>query len=216
MKIINGWHLPELDSLISKQARHHTHPDTDYQQEVLDAALVLVRNWRLALDIGGNVGLHTVRLAQKFDKVIAFEPSSINYECLQANTQQFANIELRQQALGEQPTTLCLELPEGMANCGAFSFKDFQNLSVAKHQEMVTVIPLDDLDLAPDMIKIDTQGFERQVLMGARRTLAQYQPVIIVEVAKKGPVAELMEILAPLNYEIAYVTNKDKVFAVKK
>ena len=215
MKVINGWHLPELDSLISKQARHHPHPDTDYQQEIFDAALELVHRCRLAIDVGANVGLHTVRLAQRFDRVAAFEPSSINFECLQANTRMFSNVDLHQQALGDRSTTLCLELPKDMANCGAFSFRDFRDSNGDKYQEMVPVITLDSLGLRPGLIKIDTQGFEPQVLRGARETLLAARPVIIAEVAKKGPVAELMEILSPLGYEVAYATNKDKVFAVR-
>lgn len=213
MKIVNGWHLPDFDTKIAKQACKLTHPHTDYQQEVFDAAMKWVRGWDMAIDVGANIGLHSVRLCQQFLKVEVFEPSSANFECLAANTAMYNNIVLHQLALGQQAGELCLELDSASNNCGAFSFKDFQNTDQPKHQETVLVQRLDEFDLKPNLIKIDTQGFESEVLRGAEQTLAQHRPVIIAEVGKKKFVDALLEIIGPFGYSMMYATNKDKVFA---
>jgi hypothetical protein len=45
----------------------------------------------------------------------------------------------------------------------------------------VPVVPLDALNLDPDVIKIDVQGTETEVVMGAIETLRRAQPAVIVE-----------------------------------
>ena len=74
---------------------------------------------------------------------------------------------------------------------------------------------LDELNLTPDFIKIDTQGFEKNVLLGSIETIKKTKPVILAEVAKKGPVKELLDILQPLGYEISWASNSDKVFSFR-
>ena len=214
MKKINGWCLPEFDTLLSKQARHHPHPTTDYQQEIFDAAIARVRRFGLAIDVGANVGFHTVRLATRFQQVLSFEPAAANYECLEANTDLFSNVVLHKMGLGRDACQLTLELPSDSTNCGAYSLKDFRDQATNKSSETVSIVPLDTLDYDPDLIKIDTQGFEPEVLQGAIKTIERSKPVILAEVAKKGPVQQLLDILAPFGYQMAYATNKDKVFAV--
>lgn len=216
MKNVNGWHLPEFDTLLSKQARHHPHPSTDYQQEIFDAAMALVATFGTAIDVGANVGFHTVRLAQKFHTVMAFEPASANHECLLINTNQFHNVSVYNMGLGHEQSDMALELPQDSTNCGAYSLKDFQAQSTAKSSETIRVVPLDNFDLEVDFIKIDTQGFESEVLRGATKTIQRCKPVILAEVAKKGPVQALLDIIAPFGYEVYYATNKDKVFAVRR
>ena len=41
---------------------------------------------------------------------------------------------------------------------------------------------LDDDDLAPDVVKIDVQGYEEAVVRGGWRTLSEHRPVLVVEV----------------------------------
>ena len=45
----------------------------------------------------------------------------------------------------------------------------------------VVIVPVDDLELAPDVVKIDVEGWEQQVLNGMHRTLQQHKPVLIIE-----------------------------------
>ncbi|MBX9768592.1 MAG: FkbM family methyltransferase, partial [Bdellovibrionales bacterium] len=55
--------------------------------------------------------------------------------------------------------------------------------SVPNHisEEKMEVVPLDELQLRPNFIKIDVQGLELQVLKGAMQTIKRYRPLIMVE-----------------------------------
>lgn len=48
-------------------------------------------------------------------------------------------------------------------------------------QQNVDVIPLDDLQMQPDIIKIDAEGFDLQVLLGLRQTIAACRPHVLIE-----------------------------------
>lgn len=212
MKCINGWFLPDLDTLLSKSALKSAHPDSGYQQDKLDAAITFVKNFNLAVDIGANVGFFSTRLSKIFNQVKSFEPASQNFECLEENIKIFKNIEIYQLGLGDKEEDLNLELPKDNPNCGAFSFKDFVNSKEEKYIEKIKIIKLDSLNLNPDFLKIDTQGFEKNVLLGALETIKKSNPVILAEVAKKGPTKELLDMLSPLGYDIAWHSNSDKIF----
>ena len=72
MKNIVGWMVPDFDRVIAKQCR--SFPETSYQQDILDWAISNIKSFNLAVDVGANVGLHSVRFAQKFLQVESFEP----------------------------------------------------------------------------------------------------------------------------------------------
>jgi len=46
----------------------------------------------------------------------------------------------------------------------------------------VSVVPLDSFDLAPDLIKLDVEGFEQQALKGLENTLRSHYPVLLIEI----------------------------------
>ena len=48
-------------------------------------------------------------------------------------------------------------------------------------QKPVEIVRLDDLGLKPDIIKIDTEGFEYQVLLGLENTLKTQRPYVVFE-----------------------------------
>lgn len=46
----------------------------------------------------------------------------------------------------------------------------------------VSVVPLDNFNLAPDLIKLDVEGFEQQALNGLENTLCKHYPALLVEI----------------------------------
>jgi len=45
----------------------------------------------------------------------------------------------------------------------------------------VVIVPVDDLQVAPDVVKIDVEGWEQQVLNGMQKTLQRHKPILIIE-----------------------------------
>ncbi len=46
----------------------------------------------------------------------------------------------------------------------------------------VSVVPLDNFDLAPDLIKLDVEGFEQQALKGLENPLSSHYPALLIEI----------------------------------
>lgn len=214
MKQYRGWWFPDADEHLSSQVKAD-YPETYYQQNILDAALSFVKKYNTAIDIGGNVGLHAVRLSKLFSDVHTFEPVSNNYECLEKNTLGYTNIKLYKSGLGNEDSKLTIEIPVNMAiNCGAYSISKFTDSDEEKITENIDVYKLDNYNLAPDFIKIDTEGFEFQVLEGAYNTLEKHKPTIVAEVAKKKPTKKVLDFLKEFGYDLVWTANSDKVFSV--
>jgi hypothetical protein len=207
-----GWTFPDIDSHFRDSVGEF--PETTYQQGALDAAFKYVKKFGVAIDAGANIGLQSVRLAQKFEHVHSFEPTSINHDCLISNTKNFTNIQLYKLGLGEQEEHAVIKIPTEAKNCGAFSIVDFNNYENAVLEENIKISTLDKFQLSPDFIKIDTQGFELFILKGAKNTLKN-KPVLLLECEKKQEKHLINEYLNPLGYAIVETVRKDSIWVAK-
>ena len=207
-----GWSFPDIDSHFRDWVGEF--PETSYQQGALDAAFKYVKKFGVAIDAGANIGLQSVRLAQKFNHVHSFEPTSVNYDCLVNNTKNFSNIQIYKTGLGESESSAVIKLPIESTNCGAFSIIDFNNDEDSSFTENIKILPLDQFQLSPNFIKIDTQGFELFILRGAKNTLKN-KPVLLLECEKKQEKQLISEYLTPLGYAIVETVRKDSIWVAK-
>lgn len=143
-----------------------------YQITKLHMALRFVTNWTRAVDIGAHVGLWSYHLAKSFIHVEAFEPVPEHANCFVKNVEA-ENVTLHQCALGAEEgrvaITRCVE------NSG--------HSHVAPDGDVTArILTLDSFGLQHvGFVKLDVEGFERDVLRGAIDTLARCRPTIIVE-----------------------------------
>lgn len=205
-----GWHFPDFDRHFARTVS--LWPNTDYQQATIDEAVQHVKGFSCAVDVGGNIGLHTVRFAQKFQQVHSFEPTDINFECLQQNTKTLPGVHLYKLGLGNEPATLTIQLPVDTDNCGNFSIVDFQDYDNRTVDQTIEIRTLDSFELAPDLVKIDVQGFDYNVLVGADKTITQYRPVIIVESETKKSRNTIGEFLTARGYTVAAKIRHDQIW----
>jgi len=144
--------------------------------------------WNTFVDVGASEGLWTINMAKYFDHVIAIEPYPKAYELLKKNTQSLPNVTLYNIALANRIYKK-YEMIEGPSfNIGMtkrlneFALLDQQMLQTGSKRFTVEAITLDSLKLNNvNMIKIDAEGEEENVLKGGEKTIAQWDPHIIVD-----------------------------------
>ena len=94
----NGWHVPDQDEKMFSHVKGDTSrfaPNYEKKQRlVIDQEHP---NKKTFLDVGANIGVWSLAMNDKFNKVIAFEPSIKNLECLRKNW----NGEIREYAVGD-------------------------------------------------------------------------------------------------------------------
>jgi FkbM family methyltransferase len=148
-----------------------------YEQRVIAIVRELTRPGSLIVDVGANLGNHTVYWARAGRRVIAFEPNPVTRSALVksvALNNLGALVDIRPVALGATPGTgtlrmLC-ENNEGMIAVEAASGGN------------IPIVRLDDLELRQAaVIKIDVEGAEESVLLGGRQTISRLRPFIISE-----------------------------------
>lgn len=146
-----------------------------YQGKKQLAALAAVTRFkaappRVAVDVGGHVGLWSYNLAPAFQQVHAFEPVAMMRECFLRNVEAH-NVCLHEVALGAARGTVSMH-----------TTADSTGDSWVSGEGDIPMVALDDLALIEvDFIKVDCEGYEENVLRGAAQTIERDLPVIIVE-----------------------------------
>ncbi len=169
-------YLPNADTdYIQKKISNDNQP---YELEMLEDIQAHVSAGDLVLDIGANIGNHTLYLAAIAGcKVTSFEPSAALIEALSRS------LEINQ--LSELVTLM----PYGVghtAGKGHFSKLMEENLggqSIEVGDGEIRIVALDELEFDDPvkLIKIDVEGMELPVLEGAARLIAKDRPLIYVE-----------------------------------
>jgi FkbM family methyltransferase len=153
------------------------------------------------LECGGHHGCTTIVLSKWVGdggKVITFEPLPKNCNIIEKNIEQnrLQNVTLERKAVG--------------AERGKITINDVSNSSVALSGRGVEVelTRLDEYEyLNPTFLKIDVEGFELQVLQGAKRMLSK-RPKFAIEIhteqlSKYGAsVEDLFRLIGVENYKL--------------
>jgi FkbM family methyltransferase len=144
----------------------------------------LMRRGGTAVDVGANQGFFAYALGDVADRVVAFEPNP--------DYARFARLMLRGRAtvhrlaLSDRPGRATFYVPvdhDGSVLHLAGSLKRTAHAQFAGNRTyQVEVRTLDSFGLADvRFIKVDVEGSEREVLDGARATIARDRPVLLLE-----------------------------------
>jgi FkbM family methyltransferase len=178
-----------------------------------------ISNWDVALDIGAHVGIWSMRLAEKFKRVYAFEPVPKHIECWKQNMQKFTsdhseweNIStLNTVALGHENGINTMIVPN-TTNTGRATF--VEKLFIDKHnfpKIQVETKTLDSYEFDQvDFIKIDVESFELKVLQGAENTIRKHKPIMYIEVC--DPEAYTFIDNLDIGYKIFYSNGMNRLF----
>jgi len=172
------------------------------------------------IDVGANIGLYTLLLRSVSAlPIIAYEPQPFLFRLLQCNIDfnRLANVDARNFACGAQhgevPFTIGINgsVAAGVKASGATAGDVGWESEAQRTQRGQTVIqvPLTTLDedLAGvgsiSLLKMDCEGFEFDVLRGARRLIERHSPLLFLEIhptllGRFGHAAEeVLELLRP-------------------
>src|SRR5712691_5056246 len=179
----------------------------------------LVPRGGIAVDVGANVGFFAYALADIADRVLAFEPNP-DYAFF-ARWMLRGRAEVHELALADQAGRATLHVPvsdRGMVLHLAGSLKGTHAQFADSKTYDVEVRTLDELGLTGvSFIKADVEGSEREVLDGARATIARDRPAILLELlagTHQDPGAETAAICASFGYEAFIVQRGERIAAL--
>jgi FkbM family methyltransferase len=183
--------------------------DGDWEPHVRRYLESVVRPDWVCLDIGANLGAHTLSLAvlAHEGQVVAFEADSANFELLTGNAAALpaprAAIKAEHVALWDSQGTLVSGGADELAGCSfvaeegtvatlverrlravvdAEAIKDTElHVRLTKVRALPVDTWVDDNPLPRlDLIKLDVEGAEARVIRGADAVLRKYRPILIV------------------------------------
>lgn len=153
------------------------------------------------IDVGACLGTHTVAYARAVGPtgtVWAFEPSFAAVQCLRHNVHAYPSVHVVHAAVGEtlgfQPFAV------NRSNAGASQ--------IAPEGTLTLTVALDRFTFPRvDYLKIDVEGYELHVLLGARQTIRWHRPIVVVEtgrwLARYGATPEdLLDFFAEIRYGV--------------
>ena len=144
------------------------------------------------MDVGANLGFMSgifSNLTGATGQVYSFEPSPFTYakllEVIQGN--QYANVLPYNLGCGREERTMTLFRPSSSGN--ATLRPDAGIEQSVRQKDSVRIVNLDEF-VGPklerlDFFKIDTEGFEDEVLAGASGILQRFKPVIYIELSSQ-------------------------------
>jgi FkbM family methyltransferase len=131
-----------------------------------------------ALDLGANVGNHSLFFSDHFKHVHAFEPNERTFNVLTLNAQLVSNITCHQVGLSDAA---------GRAHFLVNPANVVASRIVPKGTSGATEISLTTLDAAVPgiaeikLIKVDVEGHDYAALVGAKETILAHKPIVLFE-----------------------------------
>lgn len=195
---------PPHDQYVGKSLKEYG----QFSQGEFELFTHFIRPGAIVLDIGANIGAHTIPLAQLVGPggvVVAFEPQPTLHKILCANLvlNSIPNVLTYAMALGDcegdcRFPVLDYSQPGNFGGIGA---------DMVEEGETVPLCMLDGFQLERvDFIKLDVEGFEAKVLEGAANTIERCRPIMYIENDRAEKSAELIQRLFDMGYRLWWHT----------
>jgi FkbM family methyltransferase len=196
----NGWYVPAVDKVALDIILREVN---DVEQ-----MLPYCKQYRTAIQAGGNVGIWPKRLSKTFKQVITAEPDPDNYAALRKNIDGIDNIAPLWMAFGDKGMTASMDHidPE---NVGAHQIKEGTDF---------TVVTIDSMGIKDcDFLQLDIEGYEHMAIVGAAQTIHKSWPVICLELKGLGKRygaddATTISLLQSWGYKIVERIHRDILF----
>ncbi|MFP4403808.1 MAG: FkbM family methyltransferase [Candidatus Woesearchaeota archaeon] len=196
-----------------------------FEKNTTNAIKKLCKREMVIFDIGANVGIHALRMAKQVGpkgKIYAFEPMSWAQKKFKSNhllNNNLNNIVLEKLALGEKEISITTKFRTSWQLSGN---QNKQSL----HTEKINFKTLDSYVKEKkikrlDFMKIDVDGGEYSMVLGAKKAIKKFMPKIILEVSeyqdeRKYDVAKFLSIFKDLGYSFYSEENFKKFRSVSQ
>ena len=195
----------------------------EYNEAEADFLHQIINSGHNVVEIGANIGSHTVGLAKKAGPkgtVIAFEAQAVVFQTLCANValNGLLNVKTFHMAVGNENGTITVPQPD-YAKPGNFGGV---SLGMADRGEQVQIVRIDDLLTLEScrLMKIDVEGMEADVVRGAENTIQSLKPILYIENDRQDKSPELIDLIMSLGYSLYWhlppLFNRDNFFAIEK
>lgn len=188
---------------------------SDYFEKELRGWLTTPTVKDIFVDIGANRGIYTIIAPTLFEykAVHAFEPNPEVVEILKKNIELnnlSKQVTVHNYALGQQKGTVdfeCDPMHKGGGRITDIKNKSQMTVSVETFDSLAVTIPLKRISF----IKIDTEGFEFNVLAGMKKVLQEMGTGTCIMIESTEP-EKVGEILTPYGFKLSASQNHDHLF----
>ena len=156
------------------------------------------------VDVGANMGNHTLAFSRSATTVVSFEPVIPLFKHMMMNIilNEIENIVPYNCALGNENGVTGMFVGDFSKNAGG--------CAVGRNQQtnIIPLCKLDDFQLTDvTLIKIDVETYELEVLKGAVKTIEKYSPDLFVEAGTPEAFTEIDTYLKEFGYKPVQVFN---------
>lgn len=152
-----------------------------YEKDIIDEIFKTLTPEKNFIDIGANIGQHSLLLSPYCKNVYAFEPIKEICEQFQKSKKlnHYQNINIFNLAVGSKKETKTFNLVEGHAGTSSFVKRKEENVKIIQvHADTLENI-LGEIKM--DTVKIDVEGYEAVVILGNKDKFQRDSPIIFME-----------------------------------
>lgn len=150
--------------------------DGIFEKEELQLILKFLKSRKVFIDVGANIGNHSIFYSKYFDKVLSFEAHPLTFEVLRINTKRLKNVRIHNYALSNKSKHLYFD-NKSTNNVAGLSLKSKGDLKVKSKIFDNEFKNIKNIDL----IKIDVEGHESKVIEGMESTLIKNECFLMLE-----------------------------------
>ena len=183
-----------------------------YEDELYFNLVKIIKNNEIDyfLDIGSCWGIYSLRLTKKFKnlKILAFDPikSNVNRIINSLKLNEFKNIKTFHTALGNKKSEIVLGASEDFSPNYQINQKNPSILEKSKIDLLDNLLSLKKNTL---VVKIDVEGFEIEVLKGAKQLLLNNDCFLQIETFGDNK-NEVFNFLNKINYQLVSTNTHNK------
>lgn len=176
---IDGWRTYNGDISLKSAKKQGNGNVEKYQHEEFRTALARVSCFDVAVDVGAHLGITSIMLSKEFDRVHAYEINNQLYPFLEHNvktklkehSQRESKIILHNYGLGRRAQFVGLNRTK----------KSFGTHITEGSDASIRRLDDENIPGRIGFIKLDCEGYEPEVIMGAMNRIRKDKPVILYE-----------------------------------